>query len=103
MEPCQTNPFLPHFDFSNINFQSVLDQFDEGIIITDAQAHVVYYNTTQGIIDDYTPPEVLGRAVTEIYELDDTTSMIINCMRKRAAIRNRTARRDGGQFLQRVL
>lgn len=90
MEPCQTNPFLPHFDFSNINFQSVLDQFDEGIIITDAQAHVVYYNTTQGIIDDYTPPEVLGRAVTEIYELDDTTSMIINCMRKRAAIRNRT-------------
>ncbi|MCG8473050.1 MAG: sigma 54-interacting transcriptional regulator [Desulfobacterales bacterium] len=90
MNPFNKNAFFPQFDFSSINFQSVLDHFDEGIIITDAQGYVVYYNATQGIIDDYTLAEVIGRSVTEIYELDENTSMILRCMKKRNAFRNRT-------------
>lgn len=78
------------FDLSRINFLSVLDQLDEGIIITDHHGVIVYYNETQAQIDGTAPAEVIGKHVTEIYELSDETSMIAKCMDNKRAIRNRT-------------
>ncbi|SCX81854.1 sigma-54 interaction domain-containing protein [Desulfoluna spongiiphila] len=78
------------FDVTRINFLSVLDQLDEGIIITDHQGVIVYYNDTQAQIDGTTPEEIIGKHVTEVYELSDETSMIAKCMEKKRAIRNRT-------------
>ena len=78
------------FDVTRINFLSVLDQLDEGIIITDHQGIIVYYNDTQAQIDGADPEEIIGKHVTEVYELSDETSMIAKCMDKKRAIRNRT-------------
>ncbi|WP_300667361.1 sigma 54-interacting transcriptional regulator [Desulfoluna sp.] len=78
------------FDITRINFLSVLDQLDEGIIITDHDGIIVYYNNTQAQIDGTTPETVIGKHVTEVYELSEETSMIAKCMENTRAIRNRT-------------
>ncbi len=83
-------PPTPIFDITHINFISVLDQLDEGIIITDHTGLIVYYNDTQAKIDGTRPAEIIGKKVTDVYEITDETSMIAACMKNKRAIRNRT-------------
>ena len=88
-EPKRTPP-PSFFDVSHINFISIFDQLDEGILITDQTGVIVYCNDTQGSIDGIEPTEALGKHVTEIYDLSDETSMIAKCMQSKRPIRNRT-------------
>ncbi|MCP4114256.1 MAG: PAS domain S-box protein [Desulfobacteraceae bacterium] len=78
------------FDLNNIDFFSVLDRLDDGVIITDREGVIVYYNLSQAKIDKFEPHEVLGRKVSDIYELTDETSMISQCIRRQTSIKNRT-------------
>ncbi|MBI9090598.1 MAG: sigma 54-interacting transcriptional regulator [Desulfobacterium sp.] len=78
------------FDLSNIDFFSVLDRLDDGVIITDRDGVILYYNLSQAKIDKFEPDEVLGKKLTEIYDLTDETSMIIQCIKRQCSIKNRT-------------
>lgn len=81
---------LGSFDMNSIDFFSVLDRLDDGVIITDREGIILYYNRSQAKIDRFEPDEVLGKRVTQIYELSDETSMIIQCMNRECSIKNRT-------------
>lgn len=70
-------------ELEHVDFLSLFDDFDEGVIITDKTGNIIYYNRAMGHIDDLNPEFTLGKKVTEIYDLTDETSIImeslINC------------------------
>lgn len=77
-------------DIGKIDFISVLDRFDEGVIIADNQGRILYYNQAQSMIDSLDQREVIGKKVTDIYQLSGETSLIMHCIRSRSAVRHRT-------------
>ena len=77
-------------DVGNIDFLAVLDHLDEGVIITDTEGVIHYYNTTQAEIDDLKPEEAIGKKVTDIYALSGDTSLIMHCIKIGSPVRNRT-------------
>lgn len=78
------------FDLNNIDFISVMDVLDEGIIITDHHGVIQYYNETQCQIDGMELEFVVGKKVTEIYQLCGDTSLIMLCLKLGRPIRNKT-------------
>ncbi|EKD33621.1 MAG: hypothetical protein ACD_75C02641G0005 [uncultured bacterium] len=87
------SPQLPlgrPIDIGNINFISVLDNFDDGVIISDCKGNILYYNQAQASIDDLDPKAVIGKHVTEIYQLSGDTSLIMHCIQSRSSVRHRT-------------
>ena len=77
-------------DIGNIDFVSVLNNFDDGVIITDCYGKILYYNQAQALIDDLDPQAVIGQNVVDIYQLSGDTSLIMLCIRTRSPVRHRT-------------
>ena len=77
-------------DVNEIDFLSILNHFDEGVIISDSLGRILFYNQTQAAIDGLDPREVIGRHITEVYRLTNETSLIMHCLRSRQPIRHRT-------------
>jgi arginine utilization regulatory protein len=73
-------------DLGLIDFLPVFDAFDEGIIVTDTDGRILFYNETQAAIDDFRPAKVIGNYIADIYELDWHDSMIFRCMQANAPI-----------------
>lgn len=65
---------------AGIDGQGLLGIFDEGVIITDPEGRIVFYNAAQSTIDDLPIDYVLGRHVTEIYNLTRENSQIMRCL-----------------------
>ena len=65
---------------AGIDFLSVLSAFDEGVVIADKSGRIVFYNQTQGRIDDLEPDFVIGKSVPEVYNLDENSSLILRCI-----------------------
>ena len=61
----------------HVDFLPIFDQFDEGVIIVDHRGYIRFYNDTMSKIDDLSVDFCLGKKVTEVYDLDDETSMIM--------------------------
>lgn len=78
------------FDVRKIDFVSIMDNMDEGVIITDHRGVIHYYNETQAQIDNLDRNFVIGKQVTDIYELSGDTSLIMLCIKLGRPIRNRT-------------
>lgn len=76
-------------NMNQINFLSVLDHLDDGVMIADINGIIQYYNQSQARIDGISPEKAMGLKVTEIYELSNRTSMIMQCARHQQAIKNR--------------
>lgn len=81
---------MPLSNFEQINFLPVLASMHEGVIITDMDGVVRFYNDTQGEIDDLDPEEVIGLPLTEIYQLDPATSLIHQCLSTGKPVRDVT-------------
>jgi len=77
-------------DLSKVNYLDVFSAFDEGIIISDTTGKVLFYNQAMGRIDDLTPEYALGKKATEIYDLTDKTSVIMQCIQKGEPVVNHT-------------
>ncbi len=73
-------------DLGAIDFLPVLGAFDEGILITDTYGRILFYNETQAAIDGLRPGNVIGKKVTDIYQLDWNSSVICQCMQANAPI-----------------
>ena len=68
-------------DLLDFDALSVFEAFDEGVIITDDSGRIVFYNATQAQIDDMKVSDVIGKKVTEVYNLDESSSKIMRCLR----------------------
>lgn len=66
------------FDFGNVNFMDMLCHFDQGVLMTDDQGIMVFYNDVQATIDKLDPSEVLGKKITDVYKYNNDSS---TCMR----------------------
>ena len=66
---------------ADIDFLSVLSAFDEGVVIADKSGRIVFYNQTQARIDDLEPEYVIGKSVPELYNLDQSSSLILRCIK----------------------
>lgn len=77
-------------EMGQIDFLSVLNRLDDGVIIADTQGIIFFYNHAQSKIDALNARDVVGLKVTDIYELNNRTSMIMQCVHRRASIKNRT-------------
>ena len=73
-----------------VDFLSIFDKFDEGVIIVDHNGIIFYYNDAIAKIDDMAAELTLGKKVTAVYELTDDTSMIMRCLNSRRPIINQT-------------
>lgn len=88
-------PFPEHskssglLDMNSIDFISVLNQLDDGVIIADVNGVILFYNTAQSKIDGLAPRDAIGLKVTDIYELNHRTSLIMQVIYQQAAIKNR--------------
>ncbi len=69
---------LDGFDFSQIDFMTLLCHFDQGILMTDDQGVLVFYNDVQATIDNLDPADVLGKKITDVYKYNNDSS---TCMR----------------------
>jgi len=76
-------------DMENIDFLSVLSHLDDGVIIADVKGTILFYNTAQAEIDGIAPTDAVGLKVTDIYELNNRTSMIMHVIYRHAAIKNK--------------
>jgi len=75
-------------DLEYANFMSIFDQFDEGVVISDHDGKIVYYNETMGKIDDLSPVFAIGKRVTDVYDVTQDTSMILQCLNRAKSIIN---------------
>jgi len=78
------NKFL--FDLDNTDFLTVFDKFSDGVIVSDAEGVIVYYNQAMSRIDELKAEDVIMSRVTDVYDLDDTESIIMQCLTKRSPI-----------------
>jgi len=89
MKKGQETPFFSHSDISNIDFLAVLNNFDDGVIITDLQGKILYYNPTQAEIDGIAVEEAVGKSVTDIYQFSGDSSLIMQCIKNGCRIRHK--------------
>ena len=75
-------------DMTSIDFFSVFDQLDDGVIITSAQGIIRYYNQAQSKIDGIPVQKAMGIKVTQVYDLDNRESMIMKAIRANRIIKN---------------
>ena len=79
-----------HLHLDQVDFLSIFDKFDEGVIIVDTDGIISYYNDAISKIDDMAADFALGKKVTAVYELTEDTSMIMRCLKSRRPIINQT-------------
>lgn len=73
-------------DLRSLDFLPILDQFDEGVIITDTDGRILFYNEVQAEIDGLRPANVMGKHIADIYQMEWRHSMIYQCLEAKAPI-----------------
>ncbi len=73
-------------DLDGVDYLSIFDNFSDGVIVTNNNGVIVYYNRAISRIDELDPDDAVSHKVTEIYDLDDSTSIIMQCLTKQQPI-----------------
>ncbi|MCG8531012.1 MAG: sigma 54-interacting transcriptional regulator, partial [Desulfovibrionales bacterium] len=87
--PTPKDQFHPHLmDLEIMDFLSVFDRLDDGVIIADLEGIILFYNQAMGKIDDIKPKTAMGKKVTQIYELNNRNSMMMQALYHQTALQN---------------
>ena len=70
----------------DIDFLPVFDLFSDGIIIVDQYGIIKYYNKQIQKIDDIKSNDALLKKVTEVYDLTEESSKIMQCLKSQDPI-----------------
>ena len=73
-------------DLDDADYLSIFDEFSDGVIVTNAKGVIVYYNHAMSRIDELDPETVISRKLTDVYDLDETTSVIWQCLKQQKRI-----------------
>jgi arginine utilization regulatory protein len=79
---------FPDVEPSVLSLLLVLDQFHEGVMITDVKGAVLYMNDAQAMIDDFKADDAIGKTVTYLYRMDEGNSLVLTCLKTGKPIRN---------------
>ncbi|MFN2436474.1 MAG: PAS domain-containing protein, partial [Desulfotignum sp.] len=74
------------FGLDNANFLAIFDEYSDGVLITNRDGIIVYYNQAMSRIDELDPENAILNHVTDVYDLDDDTSLILQCLHTRQPI-----------------
>ena len=77
------------FSRHSLDLFSFFDDYHEGVIITDVEGRIRYYNSAQAVIDDLDPAAAPGKKITDLYDLTDESSTTMQCIRRGEPVRNR--------------
>ncbi len=80
----QQRKFL--LDLDKEDYLAIFDNFSDGVMVTNADGVIIYYNRAMSIIDELHPDDVLSHKSTDVYDLDDATSIIMQCLAKQKPI-----------------
>ncbi len=72
---------FPNIDMNRVSFLSILDDFFEGVLVTDHKGYVLFMNEEQARIDDLSAQSLVGKKVTDIYHVDDGDSPAMQCIK----------------------
>jgi len=72
---------FPNLDMNQFSLLPLLEDFFEGILVTDEVGRVLFVNEEQARIDDLPRDEVLGKMVTDIYQVDVGDSPNMQCIK----------------------
>lgn len=61
-------------------YEKIMNSIDEGIHCIDRDGNIIIYNSAQEKIEGYRASEVIGKHVTEIYDLDEKTSLLLKVL-----------------------
>jgi arginine utilization regulatory protein len=76
----------PITDLRSLDLLPVMDHFDEGVIITDTGGRILFYNESQADIDGLRPAQVIGKHITDIYQMEWRRGMIYRCLETNAPV-----------------
>jgi arginine utilization regulatory protein len=71
---------MERINFEDIDIYSVLSSMHEGVVIADITGKVIFFNQTQGQIDDISPADATGKNLLDIYQVTPETSPIMRCL-----------------------
>ncbi len=71
---------MERIGFEDIDIYNVLSSMHEGVVIADVTGKVIFFNQTQGQIDDISPADAVGKKLLDIYQLTTETSPIMRCL-----------------------
>lgn len=81
MEKQLSNYALPRaLELTGELLLSVFSRLDEGVLITDIEGIIIFYNRLHGMIDGLSPKQVLGKEITEVYNLKTQDSLAHRCI-----------------------
>ena len=67
-----------NFDFDQINIWELFCDMDLGILMTDENGVMIFYNEIQATIDKLDPANVIGKKINDVYKYNNDSS---TCMR----------------------
>ncbi len=73
---------------SSSDFLDIFSNVDEGVIITDVEGRIIFYNRAQAELDLIDSRYVLNRLVSEVYDITKNESLILKCLKNGQAIVN---------------
>ncbi|SDP45138.1 sigma 54-interacting transcriptional regulator [Desulforhopalus singaporensis] len=68
-------------DISDGQLYPVLSSLDIGILMTNAKGEITFYNPMHAQLDGLAPGDVLGKKITDVYHLDEESSLVMRCLR----------------------
>ncbi len=66
--------------FDDIDIYGILDCLHEGVIISDIKGKILFFNEAQCSIDDIKREDVLGKKITDLYDVDIHASPTMRCL-----------------------
>ncbi|MDX2441381.1 MAG: sigma 54-interacting transcriptional regulator [Desulfobacterales bacterium] len=67
-------------DLDRKDYLCIFDEFSDGVMVANAKGVIVYYNQSMSRIDELHPDDVISRKVTDVYDLDNDSSIIMQCL-----------------------
>jgi len=77
-------------NLEDIDIYRVLSSMHEGVVISDIKGIIRFFNETQAKIDDVDLRDVIGKKITDIYQLTDDTSPTMKCLKSGKPIMHET-------------
>lgn len=63
------------------NYEEILNSLDHGIIVADNQGIITFYNPVQAKTDQMQADNVIGRHITDIYQLGEESSFLLRALK----------------------
>lgn len=83
-----TSFLIENFDFGQFDFLKLLCDFDQGVLMTDANGIMIFYNSVQARIDNLLPENVLGRKISDVYRYHNDSSTCMRVLKHKRPIIN---------------